>query len=98
MPEMVSSCGVFPQRCTLDLSGGHDYGPVLGKPGNDRRIEVQRFGNHVDRTVRQPIRQLHLRKPIGPEYFHVNELRVAGVLEIVAERFSYVADIAGMKV
>jgi hypothetical protein len=30
-------------------------------------------------------------------YFHVNE-PVAGVLEIVAERFSYVADVAGMKV
>jgi hypothetical protein len=49
-------------------------------------------------TLPQSIRQLHLHKPIRPEYFHVDELRVAGVLEIVAERFSYVADIAGMKV
>src|SRR4029077_15900932 len=78
MSAEVSSDRAFPQKRRLDLSGRHNYGPVLGKPGNDRRIEVQRFGNHIDRTVRQPIRQLHLRKPIRPEYFHVNELRVAG--------------------
>jgi hypothetical protein len=48
--------------------------------------------------VRQPIGQGHLFKPIGSKNFHVHEVRVAGVLDIVAKCLFHVADVAGMKV
>jgi hypothetical protein len=71
-----------------------DVWSALWKLRDDRRIEVQRFGDHIDWTVRQPIGQRHLLKPIRSKDFNVHEIRVAGVFDIVAKRFFDIADVA----
>src|SRR5580658_6391623 len=61
------------------------------------RIHIQRLGDHVSWTVRQPTRQIHLLKPIRLEDLHVHEIRVPNILNIVTKRLLDVADVAGME-
>src|SRR5580700_8348338 len=75
-----------------------DIGPVLGKRGDDRPVEVESLGNHVDRAAREPIRQQHLLKTVGAEHFHVDEIRIASVYEVMAIRLLDQAYVAGVKV
>jgi hypothetical protein len=56
---------------------------MLGKLSDYRRVEVQRLGDHTHR----PIRQRHLFKAVRAKHFHVQEVRVAGVFEIMPEPF-----------
>jgi hypothetical protein len=72
------------RRDATQQSGRHDVRPVLGKLGDDRGIEVQQFGDHIRWTMRQPIRQRDLLEPVRPEDLHVDELRVARVLDVMA--------------
>jgi hypothetical protein len=65
-------------------SGRHDLGPVLGKLRNNRGIQVQRFGDHLRWTMRQPIGQRDLLEPLGPEDLHEDQVRVASVLDVMA--------------
>ena len=39
------------------ISGRDNVGPVLGKLSDYGWIKIQRLGDHIDRTVRQPIEQ-----------------------------------------
>ena len=72
------------RRDATQQSGRHDVRPVLGKLGDDRGIEVQQFGDHIRRTMRQPIRQRDLLESVRAEDLHVDELRVARVLDVMA--------------
>ena len=83
---------------TTQRSGRYDVRPVPGKLRDDRGIEVQRFGDHIWRTMRQPIGQRDLLEPVRPEDLHVNEIRVTRVLDVMAQRFLHVADVTRMKV
>ena len=80
------------------ILGRDDVRPVLWKLLDDGWIEVQRLRHHVYWTVRQPIGQRYFLKPVCSEDFHVFEICIAGVLDIVTKRLFDVADIAGMKV
>src|SRR5271154_2640071 len=78
---------------------GRDYRWVVGRNLRDEaRIDIQRLGDHVSWAVRQPIRQIHLLKPIRLEDLHVHKIRVPNILDIVTERLLDVADVAGMEV
>ena len=48
--------------------------------------------------MRQPIGQRDLLEPLGPEDLHEDQVRVASVLDVMAQRLFYVADVPRMKV
>src|SRR6476620_9491568 len=48
--------------------------------------------------MRQPIGQRDLLEPLGPEDLHEDQIRVASVLDVMAQRLFYIADVARMKV
>src|SRR5208282_2146171 len=79
-------------------SARDDVRPVLGKLRDDRGIEVQRFGDHIRWTMRQPIGQRDLLEPVRPEDLHEYQVRVARVLDVMAKRLFYVADVTRVKV
>src|SRR5580658_4839236 len=80
------------------LLGRDDGWVVLWKLRDEGGIDIQRLGNHVSWTVRQPIREPYLLKPIRLEDLHVHKIRVPGIFDIVTKRLLDVADVAGMEV